>query len=49
MFITNIGRKGGYNVAAAVVNAMAILAGEITKIKGVEHSDFPPPHAETAC
>lgn len=25
-FITNIGRKGGSNVAAAVVNAMAILA-----------------------
>ncbi len=27
-FITNIGRKGGSNVAAAVVNALAILAGE---------------------
>lgn len=26
-FITNIGRKGGSNVAAAVVNALAILAG----------------------
>jgi len=25
-FITNIGRKGGSNVAAAVVNALAILA-----------------------
>jgi precorrin-8X/cobalt-precorrin-8 methylmutase len=29
-FITNIGRKGGSNVAAAVVNALAILAGEMT-------------------
>lgn len=28
-FITNIGRKGGSNVAAAVVNALAILAGEM--------------------
>jgi len=27
-FITNIGRKGGSNVAAAVVNALAILAAE---------------------
>jgi precorrin-8X/cobalt-precorrin-8 methylmutase len=27
-FITNIGRKGGSNVAAAVVNALAILAGQ---------------------
>jgi precorrin-8X/cobalt-precorrin-8 methylmutase len=27
-FITNIGRKGGANVAAAVVNALAILAGK---------------------
>ncbi|HIJ81567.1 MAG TPA: precorrin-8X methylmutase [Desulfuromonadales bacterium] len=27
-FITNIGRKGGSNVAAAVVNALAILASE---------------------
>ncbi len=27
-FITNIGRKGGSNVAAAVVNALAILAGK---------------------
>ncbi len=27
-FITNIGRKGGSNVAAAVVNALAILAEE---------------------
>jgi precorrin-8X/cobalt-precorrin-8 methylmutase len=27
-FITNIGRKGGSNVAAAVVNALAILARE---------------------
>lgn len=26
-FITNMGRKGGSNVAAAVVNALAILAG----------------------
>lgn len=26
-FITNIGRKGGSNVAAAVLNALAILAG----------------------
>ncbi len=26
-FITNIGRKGGSNVAAAVVNALAILSG----------------------
>ncbi|MBI5483226.1 MAG: precorrin-8X methylmutase, partial [Deltaproteobacteria bacterium] len=25
-FITNMGRKGGSNVAAAVVNALAILA-----------------------
>ena len=25
-FVTNIGRKGGSNVAAAVVNALAILA-----------------------
>ncbi len=27
-FITNMGRKGGSNVAAAVVNALAILAGQ---------------------
>jgi precorrin-8X/cobalt-precorrin-8 methylmutase len=27
-FITNIGRKGGSNVAAAVLNALAILAGQ---------------------
>jgi precorrin-8X/cobalt-precorrin-8 methylmutase len=27
-FITNIGRKGGSNVAAAVVNALVILAGK---------------------
>jgi precorrin-8X/cobalt-precorrin-8 methylmutase len=27
-FISNIGRKGGSNVAAAVVNALAILAGK---------------------
>src|SRR6185369_7987696 len=27
-FITNIGRKGGSNVAAAVVNALTILAGQ---------------------
>jgi precorrin-8X/cobalt-precorrin-8 methylmutase len=27
-FITNRGRKGGSNVAAAVVNALLILAGE---------------------
>lgn len=27
-FITNVGRKGGSNVAAAVVNALIILAGE---------------------
>jgi precorrin-8X/cobalt-precorrin-8 methylmutase len=30
-FITNIGRKGGSNVAASVVNALAIRAGEIPK------------------
>jgi precorrin-8X/cobalt-precorrin-8 methylmutase len=30
-FITNIGRKGGSNVAASVVNAMVILAGQIQK------------------
>jgi len=29
-FITNMGRKGGSNVAAAVVNALAILAGEMS-------------------
>ena len=29
LFITNVGRKGGSNVAAAVVNALAILAGEM--------------------
>jgi len=29
-FITNISRKGGSNVAAAVVNALAILAGKIS-------------------
>ena len=29
-FITNIGRKGGSNVAAAVVNALVILAGEMS-------------------
>jgi precorrin-8X/cobalt-precorrin-8 methylmutase len=28
-FITNVGRKGGSNVAAAVVNALIILAGEM--------------------
>lgn len=27
-FITNMGRKGGSNVAAAVINALAILAGQ---------------------
>jgi len=27
-YITNVGRKGGSNVAAAVVNALALLAGE---------------------
>jgi hypothetical protein len=27
-YITNVGRKGGSNVAAAVVNALIILAGE---------------------
>lgn len=27
-YITNVGRKGGSNVAAAVVNAMIIMAGE---------------------
>jgi len=27
-YITNVGRKGGSNVAAAVVNALAIMAGE---------------------
>jgi len=27
-YITNVGRKGGSNVAASVVNALAILAGE---------------------
>jgi precorrin-8X/cobalt-precorrin-8 methylmutase len=27
-FITNMGRKGGSNVAAAVVNALAILAAQ---------------------
>jgi precorrin-8X/cobalt-precorrin-8 methylmutase len=32
-FITNMGRKGGSNVAAAVINALAILAGE--------HNDAP--------
>ena len=30
-FISNIGRKGGSNVAAAVVNALAILAGKSHK------------------
>jgi precorrin-8X/cobalt-precorrin-8 methylmutase len=28
-YITNVGRKGGSNVAAAVVNAMIIMAGEV--------------------
>ena len=28
-YISNVGRKGGSNVAASVVNALAILAGEI--------------------
>ena len=27
-YITNVGRKGGSNVAAAVVNALIIKAGE---------------------
>ena len=27
-YVTNVGRKGGSNVAAAVVNALAIMAGE---------------------
>ena len=27
-YITNVGRKGGSNVAAAVVNALIIMAGE---------------------
>jgi precorrin-8X/cobalt-precorrin-8 methylmutase len=27
-FITNMGRKGGSNVAAAVVNALAIIAAQ---------------------
>lgn len=30
-FITNVGRKGGSNVAAAVVNALAILVGKSQK------------------
>jgi len=30
-FITNMGRKGGSNVAAAVVNALAIMAGHSQK------------------
>ena len=30
-FITNMGRKGGSNVAAAVVNALAILAVQLRK------------------
>jgi precorrin-8X/cobalt-precorrin-8 methylmutase len=29
-YITNTGRKGGSNVAAAVVNALAIMADEKT-------------------
>lgn len=28
-YITNVGRKGGSNVAAAVVNALIIMAGEV--------------------
>ncbi|HTP63967.1 MAG TPA: precorrin-8X methylmutase [Geobacteraceae bacterium] len=31
-FITNIGRKGGSNIAASVVNALAIQAGEIMEL-----------------
>jgi precorrin-8X/cobalt-precorrin-8 methylmutase len=27
-FITNVGRKGGSNVAAAVINALVIMAGQ---------------------
>ena len=33
-YISNVGRKGGSNVAASVVNALAILAGEVQGAQG---------------